>query len=311
MNPAPDSGKAPEVAEGLLRRRARAFFDRRESEIARSSRPAEAALAAAARIGALRATLARRWPSPAEVDRLFGIRGFAGRRIAASIAALEARNRLVIRRVEGRPLDPFASLVSWSDAKSAHDLPRPAILVTAHVGALYLLAAALAPLKVPRLAIRWSALHTASLYERVASTAGGVELRAALLHDALGTLRAGGLVTTVLDGTHGGAFRVSVLGRGIDFGQGAFTLARLSGAPIVPVAALWRGNRVECRTWPAIADPGEAALWLERFLRMSPEQCSLGLLRQLLFEPAVGDAVQQAPGIELAGGENPAQLRVP
>ena len=39
------------------------------------------------------------------------------------------------------------------------ELSAPLVLITAHVGALYLLAAGLDRLSTQRLALRWSALH--------------------------------------------------------------------------------------------------------------------------------------------------------
>ncbi|MGE0641337.1 MAG: hypothetical protein AB7G12_07650 [Thermoanaerobaculia bacterium] len=289
----PDAGDAPDSRRsGFLKRFVRARFDRRERAIAASPLPAEEALSAAARIGALRAALSRRWPEPAQVRSLFGVRGLSSSTLAARIGALEARNRLVIRRLEGRPLDPFAPLVSWTPPTAAEGIPRPAILVTAHLGAIYLLAAALNRLNVPRLAIRWSEWHTPGHLERSASTAVGPERRTEVLRTAVATLRDGGFVTTVLDGAHGSTVPARILDRDFRLSQGAFTLARLSGAPVIPIAALWEGDRIRAAVWPAVATPAEAARWLEELLRSRPEQCSLGLLRRLLFDPAVGQPVE-------------------
>ena len=121
----PDAGGAPDSRRsGFLKRFARARLDRRERAIAASPLPAEEALSAVARIGTLRAALSRRWPEPAEVRALFGVRGLSSSALAARIGALEARNRLVIRRLEGRSLDPFAPLVSWSPATAGDAVPR-------------------------------------------------------------------------------------------------------------------------------------------------------------------------------------------
>jgi hypothetical protein len=306
----PDPEPAPPAAGGRARLRARRFFDGLEGRIAASGLGAAAAIAAASVCGVARWTLSRRWPSASEVEALFGIAGPRSRKIARRIAGVEARNRLVIRRLEGRPLDPFDALVSWDAAGGPVAVPRPAILVTAHFGALYLLPSALNRIDAPRLGYRWSALHRPGARERIASTAVGVERRAEMLRDGLATLRSGGLVTTTLDGMHGSSRRGQVLGREIALGEGAFALARLSGAPIVPVAAFWRGHRVLCRAWPPISDAAGAADWLERLLGEEPAQCTLGLLRRLLLDPAGSLAVPDGGGVE-AGGDAAPELGVP
>jgi len=281
------------AGESALRGAARGLFDRLEAAVAASSLDARAAVRRAGRIGALRGALSGRWPAPREVAALFGTGPVASRRIAVSVAALEARNRLVLARNAGRTLEPFAPLVRWRDPEAVAALRPPAILLTAHVGAIYLLGAAFDRLPAGRTVLRWAPQHLPGPGERNAPTAGSVESRTNALRAAIAELGAGGYVVTTLDGSHGAATEGSVLGRRLELGRGAFALARLAGAPVVPVVALWREDRVVCELAPAVDDAEAAAHWLDRLLAREPRQITLGLLRLLLFGPAVAAAEEQ------------------
>jgi hypothetical protein len=61
---------------------------------------------------------------------------------------------------------------------------------------------------------------------------------------------------------------------------------------------------------PPIAGPQEAGLWLERFLRRAPQQLGLGLLRQLLAEPAGATAEEQISRGKVAADQPLAQDEV-
>ena len=172
----------------------------------------------------------------------------------------------------------------------------PVVLATAHVGALYLLAAGFDRLGLRRTVLRWSPVHAPAPGEEPVVTTGGLLSRTEALRRGLEALRRGDCVATALDGEHGAGERVELLGHPLDLGVGAFALARLGGVPVVPVAALWRGSRVVCELGAPVAGPPEAARWFESLLRNEPEQISLGLLRQLLLGPPVGAAGQDALG---------------
>jgi hypothetical protein len=287
---------SPEERETGPLRFARALFDRLEASCATSPLPPRVALRGAALLGALRARLSRRWPTANEVATLFGTGPRESRRLARAVAAAEARNRLVVRRSAGRSLVPFAPLVRWRDPAAAAALQPPLVLATAHVGALYLLAAGFDRLGLRRTVLRWSPVHAPAPGEEPVATTGGLVSRTQALRRGLDGLRRGGYAVSALDGEHGAAERVELLGHPLDLGVGAFALARLSGAQVVPVAALWRGSRVVCELGAPVAGPAEAARWLESLLRRAPEQISLGLLRQLLLGPTVGAAGQDALG---------------
>lgn len=288
--------QAPPVAgrERLSPRLARAFFDGLEASLAASPLSPRLALRGAAVLGHWRARLSRRWPTAAEIAALFGTGPLESRRLALAVAAAEARNRLVVRRGRGRSLASFGPLIEWRDAAAAAALRPPLILATAHVGALYLLAAGFDRLGLRRTVLRWSPIHAPAPGEEPVAARGGLVRRTHALLRGLETLRRGEFVVSALDGELGASEPVSLLGCSLQLGVGAFALARLGGAQVVPVAALWRGPRVVCELGSPVADPLEAARWLEALLRREPEQISLGLLRQLLLGPAVDAAGEDA-----------------
>ena len=291
----------PESREDGARRLASAWFNRLELGIATSSLSAASALAAVALVGRLRAALSGRWPSAGEVAALYGTGRVESRRIALGIAANEARNRLVLRRTRGESLAPFTRRVRFEEESAVAELSAPLVLITAHVGALYLLAAGLDRLNTQRLTLRWSALHRTSPVEDSVFTSGPVVSRTEALRRALEGLRQGKVVVTALEGPHGSAEPGRLLGRRLDFGRGGFALARLAGVRIAPVAALWERGRVRIdfgRPVEATAEaPVEMARWFEALLRRSPRQMSLGLLRQLLQSPALEPPDEDTSGV--------------
>ncbi len=282
-----------EPSEPARRRRGRAFFDRLEARVANSSLGERDALRRAAVLGAARGLLSGRWPAAADVAALYGTGPLPSRRLALEIAAWEACDRLVLRRVAGEPQERFGTLVRWRDPAAAAALSPPRVLVTAHAGALHLLSAALDRLAGPRLVLRWSPYHRPAAGERNASLAGGLESRARALLEARAELAAGGFVSTTLDGGNGASTAVPLFGHPLDVGLGAFYLARSAGVPIVPVIALWEWGSVVCELGAPVADPAAAVTWLEGVLRRAPGQISLGLLRRLLYGPPVGATEEQ------------------
>lgn len=260
----------------------RRLFDGLESRLTGLAlRHPRAAFSMAGALGSLRNRLSRRWPEPEQVRALFpALSRSEAARAAWRIAALEARNRLLVRREEEPGLP-----VETSEAFAA--LRPPLLLGTFHVGAVHALGPALERLPGPVLALRQGRLYTGAL--EVISTEGDEQSRAAVFHRALGHLRAGGFVALALDVVPGSGLAVPCLGRELELARGPFALARLAGVPIVPLAARWRRERVEVRTGEAIHPAGEAemaasaARWLESYLLESPAELGLGLLRSLLI----------------------------
>jgi lauroyl/myristoyl acyltransferase len=116
---------------------------------------------------------------------------------------------------------------------------------------------------------------------------GGEAQRAAAVTEAVHTLRAGGYALVVVDGLGNAPVNSLILGRRMAFASGAFALARLADAPLVPLAVRWHGPAVEIVAGPAIAPEQETAMaaalagWLEQYLREHPSELSFGLSQRL------------------------------
>jgi hypothetical protein len=102
--------------------------------------------------------------------------------------------------------------------------------------------------------------------------------RASAFRRAIDTLRDDGFVFVLVDANEAPSTVVTTaFGRGVRLARGAFALARVTGAPVVPVAAYWRGGRAVIVAGDPIAPDDEhrmadtTAAWLERFVRAHPE----------------------------------------
>jgi len=101
-------------------------------------------------------------------------------------------------------------------------------------------------------------------------------------------LRKGGIVYAAPDGRHGDSFReTDFIGRKVMMAQGIPELARLSGAPVLPINAAWEKGRIGIHYGPRIQPSSdnperwnkewimEYLKWLEGWLRSSPENCRM------------------------------------
>lgn len=247
------------------------LFDRLEQRLERLRNPRTAFFLAGA-LGSIRNRLSRRWPRPDQVRALFpSLSRSEAARVAWRIAALEARNRLLVRRIR-QGLKPLVDVPG-----SFATLRPPLLLGTFHAGAIHGLGPALERLPGPVLALREGRLHPA---DWVVSTEGDEQGRAAVLARALAHLEAGGFVVTALDVGPGPS--APCLGQALEMSRGPFALARMAKVPIVPLVGRWRKDRVEIVTGEAFREPESAARWLESHLLESPAELGLGLLRSLL-----------------------------
>lgn len=161
-------------------------------------------------------------------------------------------------------------------------LPKPPLIVgTFHLGPLTALGAALETSIGP--------VFASVERRRVGASAATRERRRTrTFYESARFLRAGGSVVMPLDPFVASSFRVPFFGGTAPIARGAFALSRITGAPIVPMVARWRGTRVElvAGTPLAAADgpereqalAAETARWLEDYLRASPEEISLRIL---------------------------------
>jgi hypothetical protein len=252
-------------------------------------------------LGAMRNRLTGRWPAAREVAALFpGLSPSDSMRIAGAIGGLEERNEVFVRCVRRTGIECMRHPVEVPDA--FRTMEGPCILGTFHVGAVHTAGVALEILGKPVLALRSGYLFTPRAPVELQSTAGGTQQRAAAFARALEYLKHGGIVLMALDIAPAGAIETECLGRPLALARGPFALARMTGAPIAPLAIRWtrRGTAVvigtplqserlsEASTDPTYFELGlarAASRWLEAYLRQTPSELSLGLIRELLYRP--------------------------
>jgi lauroyl/myristoyl acyltransferase len=177
-------------------------------------------------------------------------------------------------------------------SSQAMALEPPLILVTFHVGPYQGIGAALRLLPAEVLAIARGQYATQADITLV-SAGEDRWARAGTFHRALTALRSGTFLLFTVDAYTPGAFDVSsidvpLLGGTLPLARGAFALARVSGAPIVPLVGRWRGTELEMVVGePIPAALGEAemaaatARWLEGYLRANPGEISVFVLERL------------------------------
>lgn len=273
------------------------FLEDRLAWLARRS--PRLALSAAGWLGQVRNRLSGRWPNPEQVRTLFpGLGRGAAARLAWRIGGLEARNRLLVSCLRRAGADPIRPLVRCPAAFTA--LRPPVILGTFHLGAIHALGAAVEQLSAPVLTLRMGRLYEPRPpVVEVATTEGTEQNRAALFRRLLLHLNQGGFILAALDVAPGASIPTTCFGRPLALARGPFALARLTGAPLRPLVARWRGGRIEVvmgeplvPDFPADTEAGadawESALaasavrWLESYLLGAPGELGLGLLRMLL-----------------------------
>src|SRR5207248_647078 len=111
-------------------------------------------------------------------------------------------------------------------------LDGPMVLVTVHVGPFLALGAVFERLPGPRLALFYgNVVHRPGT--RAVDVAESGYVFAAKC--ALDTLRGGGFVFSIADGVGGSRVEADLYGRRIAFPRGTFTIARLAGAPLLPI----------------------------------------------------------------------------
>jgi hypothetical protein len=238
-------------------------------------------------------------PSPAEVAALYEWlpRHRLGG-VARNISALHLKNRAAIALVQRDRTADLSKLVRWSCDSGRHDLVEDGgarLVVACHVGAFFGIRAAFHGINRPVLMLRDLPMSDAAS-------------RAAALKRAIDHLRAGGLVVATLDGPGGTSTgEVTCLGRRIVLRRGPFTLARLTGTPLVPVVCAWtRQSHVEVRIASPIEPPRSDGLtstgleddmavrtaqWLDAYLRAEPQEIWPSTLRQYLAAPRAGESI--------------------
>jgi hypothetical protein len=264
------------------------------------------ALAAAGAAGRVSHRLRAASPSSSEIDDLFS----AANAIAApdphatarAISALRFRNRTILSLVRRQGLAPLARLVDPRSAARLRDQLRPsgpAIIITWHLGALFGAAAVLVHAGIPALAIRLTAVYEPTGSLELAFTGTFPEVRAATMWKAASRLKRGGVVLMAADGPDAErTSEIGCLGRRVTFARGPFSLARLTGAVLVPMVPRWErsgtiaavvGEHLQPGGPPGdrtqsfeIAAAAAAAAWCESHVLASPQDLWLSTLRLLL-----------------------------
>jgi len=253
-------------------------------------------LSAGGHVGHLRNRLSQRWPSSEEVHTLFpSLNRHEAARVAWKIGGIDARNRILGRYLE-RDRD---RLLTWLMPRPAPALSRfhpPFILGFFHVGAPQALGAVFEWLPVPVLALRLGIRKPAVPTLTVLTIEGSTQQRALVFSRAMAHLQACGVVASALDFVSGPSLTVPFLGRSLELARGPFAMARLTGAPLVPLAARWHGGIVDVEVGDELVADGfsspeicerklatAAAGWLENYLRSDPGEMGLGLLHRLVL----------------------------
>jgi hypothetical protein len=164
----------------------------------------------------------------------------------------------------------------------------PMVLASFHIGALYALGATLERLPGETLVLHATRFLTVRPGVTLLDVGGDEWSRAAAFHRALSTLRGGGFVFVTVDSRPEATVSATLLGRPISLTRGAFALAHMAGAPLVPLVTRWRGTGIELHWGDPIEPTDEegiaaaAATWLEGYLLAYPGEVSAELLK--LFE---------------------------
>ena len=261
-------------------------------------------LAGAGAVGRLLHRLPGAVPSPGLVAAVVGddrsIDEWRG--IAREISALRYRNRATLALVSRHGAGALDPLLERDATDALQEVRGPVVVLWWHVGPAYGLSAAIARAGLPVLSLRRARAHQPEPGIEVAAV-GDSQGRALAFARAVVRVRGGGIAIVPADGQHGTLLPpVSCLGRAVCLARGPFALARLTGAPLVPVVAHWsaagrigvvvgartrvpRGGSEDADLERERTAAGEAARWFERHVRQSPGQLWVRTMRWVLAAP--------------------------
>jgi hypothetical protein len=245
-----------------------------------------------------------RHPSPEEISRLFAGFDSPGAhdpvRIARQMSELRYQNRALISLVARQGIDPIIAITDPSAAARPDSMLGPstaAILVGWHVGPIFGLTGFLSQQSVPLLVIRTSGHYAARGSMTFAFTSGGMAQRKTAVQRAIRHLKQGGRVTIASDGPDfSESVEVRCFGRAMQLARGPYALARMTGAPLVPVAPRWMPDgRIGIEVGPVLPAPPVADAerfeqtyaqastdWFEQYILAHPGDLWLYRLRHLL-----------------------------
>jgi hypothetical protein len=220
--------------------------------------------------------------------------------IAHAMSGARYQNRALVEIARRRGLALLRDVVDPAGVEALRPLVGggPAILVGWHVGPPFGLAGAFEAVGLQVLLLRRALSYGTTPTLEVAPTDGGQDERSSAFRQALARLREGGVVLLAVDASDvAQTAPVPCFGRARSMARGPFALARLTGAPVLPIAAALDGDRVvRVAIGSRLTGDGEgdaleaslaagAAAWLEGFLRRSPGQLRRCVLAWLLEAP--------------------------
>ena len=241
-------------------------------------------------------------PAPSELAALFQDASPAETAaIARAVSGLRYQNRAIVEIARRRGQGLLAELV---DAASLERLRAfagsPAIFIGWHVGPPFGVIGAFTAADLEPLIVRRSMTSDATAMFAFAAVDGGRVDRSAAFRRSLARLGAGGAVLMAVDATEMSQTEpVPCFGRARGMARGPFAMARLTGAPVVPLAAQLDDDRV---VRIAVGAPllgagtgddfetslaARAAAWLEGVIRESPRQLRRCVLQWLLDAPPI------------------------
>lgn len=251
------------------------------------------------------------------VEDLFGpLTAERRREIAEGISLVEVKNWGIRAAWDVGGLEavvPFVRCAEPEKLQEFHKNRRPAILAFMHLGARFAVGPALRKIGIHAAIIAifpvelsaedvqaFVSLQPGLSYLRL--TAGGIGGATAFMR-AIEQLRKGGVVAAGIDGQQGGSdFPLPFLGRRISVKRGIAALARLTGAPIIPIALAFSptGWNIDFQigeplTGPANTEPEQfervlteqVMHWFEAYVREHPEQLRTERLGWLWKAPRV------------------------
>lgn len=267
-----------------------------------------AALDIASHLGRLRHRARPRWPAPRDVAALFAGQPIASRdytSIARAMAGYDARKVMLRALVHRRGIGVAGALLERDSLEALEPLrhpTRPFIVMTCHFGVPTAVAAAINRLGIPVFSIRHTEARPAVEGSALATTNSDERQQAAALWRAVHWLRDMGVVAVAVDGGDGRRTApVPCLGRGMVFGRGAFAMARLSGAAMLPLVGVWTpSGRIRMCAGDVMTFPGDLsaeefeaasarafAAWYEGVILSHPSQVRVETIRRFLTAPPI------------------------
>jgi len=208
------------------------------------------------------------------------------------------------------------NLIQCPDAellREMHQNRQPAIFVFSHFGPRYAVAPAFQSVGVPVglfQGIVPPPLQRSDVEQFIAQLPGMEvfwindpnTVRAIHLKRAIERLQRGEMIAMAIDGGHGDVLvEAPFFGHRIQVGRGPAVLARLTGAPMIPITITWNeGWAIDFRVHPPMTrleaiptDPNafdlalthRAIRFFEQFLQQSPEQMRLDRIARLVTRP--------------------------